>query len=116
MKLSSRAYDIIKFLCTRLLPAAGTLYFALSQIWNWPYAEAIVGTITAICTFLGEVMAISSDKYYKEEQDAYEQSEAEDEELASLFADVTAFYHEGDENLPEELTEEELKIESELFK
>lgn len=48
-----------------VLPAIGTLYFALAEIWNFPYAEQIVGTITAIDAFLGTVLKLSSDSYYK---------------------------------------------------
>lgn len=48
-----------------LLPAAGTLYFALAGIWGFPYAEEIVGTITAVDTFLGVVLGVSSAKYSK---------------------------------------------------
>ena len=48
MKLSNQVYDVLKFLCTILLPACGTLYFALARIWNLPLAEEIVGTLSAI--------------------------------------------------------------------
>ena len=37
------------------LPALGTLYFALAGIWGLPYGEQLVGTITAIDTFLGVI-------------------------------------------------------------
>jgi hypothetical protein len=47
-------------------PAIGTLYFALAGIWNLPYPEEIVGTITAIDTFLGAVLGISSANYNKQ--------------------------------------------------
>ena len=41
----------------------GTIYFALAGIWGLPYGEQIVGTITAVDTFLGAVLKISSDRY-----------------------------------------------------
>lgn len=65
MTLSNKAYDILKFIAQILLPAVGTLYFALARIWNFPYAEEIVGTITAIDTFLGALLGISSMNYNK---------------------------------------------------
>ena len=65
MKLSNKAYDIIKWIATYFLPAAGTLYFALAGIWGLPYGEQIVGTITAIDTFLGVVLGISAATYKK---------------------------------------------------
>lgn len=67
MKLSNKAYDVLKWIAQILLPAVGTLYFALSGIWGFPYAEAIVGTITAIDTFIGVLLGISSSQYKKGE-------------------------------------------------
>ena len=65
MKLSNRTYDILKWIAQILLPALGTLYFALSSIWGLPYGEQIVGTITAIDAFLGALLGISSAAYKK---------------------------------------------------
>lgn len=65
MKLSNKAYDVLKFITTIVLPAAGTLYFALAGIWGFPYAEQIVGTITAVVTFLGVLLGISTIQYNK---------------------------------------------------
>ena len=67
MKLSNKTYNTLKWLTTIVLPALGTLYFALSGIWGFPYGEQIVGTITALVTFLGVILGISSAGYYKEE-------------------------------------------------
>lgn len=63
--LSNKVYDVLKWIALILLPAAGTLYFALSGIWGLPYGEQIVGTITAIDTFLGAILGISSINYNK---------------------------------------------------
>ena len=63
--LSNKAYDTLKFIAQIVLPALGTLYFALASIWGFPYGEEIVGTITAIDTFMGVLLKISSDNYYK---------------------------------------------------
>ena len=52
-----------------VLPALGTLYFALAGIWGFPYAEEIVGTITAVDTFIGVVLGISSAQYNKKNQE-----------------------------------------------
>lgn len=65
MKLSNKTYDILKWIALILLPAIGTLYFGLAQIWNLPYAEEIVGTITVIDTFLGAILGISTSSYNK---------------------------------------------------
>lgn len=65
--MSNRAYDILKWIAMYLLPAAGTLYFALAGIWGLPYGEQIVGTITAVDTFLGVLLGISTAQYKKAE-------------------------------------------------
>ena len=65
MKLSNKMYDSLKWVAMYLLPALGTLYFALSGIWGLPYGEQIVGTITAVDTFLGVILGISSNQYKK---------------------------------------------------
>ena len=70
MKMDNRIYDILKYICQIALPAIGTLYFALAQIWGLPYAEQIVGTIAAITTFLGVLLGISSYTYRKDENNA----------------------------------------------
>ena len=46
--MSNKTYDVLKWIAMYLLPAVGTLYFALAGIWNLPYGEQIVGTITAV--------------------------------------------------------------------
>lgn len=68
-KLPNHVYDFLKFLCTILLPACGTLYFALSKIWGLPLAEEIVGTLSAIAVFIGAIIGISSVQYNKENDD-----------------------------------------------
>ena len=63
--LNNKVYDVLKWIAMYLLPALGTLYFALAGIWNFPYGEQIVGTITAVDTFLGVVLGISAVQYNK---------------------------------------------------
>ncbi len=66
--LSNAIYDKAKWIALYLLPALGTLYFALSGIWGFPYGEQIVGTITALDTFLGVILGISSANYNATEE------------------------------------------------
>lgn len=63
MKLSNKTYDILKWIAQLLLPAIGTLYFAIANIWGLPYGEQIVGTITAVDAFLGVLLGISNVQY-----------------------------------------------------
>lgn len=65
LKLTNKTYNILKYIAQYVLPACGTLYFALAGIWNLPYGEQIVGTITAIDTFLGVLLGISTNTYNK---------------------------------------------------
>jgi hypothetical protein len=67
--MSNKMYDILKYIAQIGLPAVGTLYYALSAIWGLPYGEQIVGTITAVDTFLGTLLMISSSAYRKENSD-----------------------------------------------
>lgn len=64
--MSNKTYDILKWVAQYLLPALATLYFAVAQIWGLPYGEQIVGTITAIDTFLGVLLGISTANYNKQ--------------------------------------------------
>ena len=66
MKLTNKAYDVLKWIALILLPALGALYFALAKIWQLPYSEEIVGTITAIDAFLGALLGISTKNYQGE--------------------------------------------------
>lgn len=61
--MSNKTYDILKWVAQILLPAMATLYFAVAQIWGFPYGEQIVGTITAIDTFLGVLLGVSTNNY-----------------------------------------------------
>lgn len=76
--LSSAVYDKLKWIALYLLPALGTLYFALSGIWGLPYGEAIVGTITAIDTFIAAILGISSANYNKANEAEEKPPEAEE--------------------------------------
>lgn len=68
-KMSDKVYDILKWVALILIPAIGTLYFALAGIWGFPYAEAIVGTLTAVDTFLGAILGISTSMYKKNQNE-----------------------------------------------
>ena len=69
MKFSNKTYDVLKYIAQIVLPALGTFYLALSQIWGFPYGEQIVGTITAIDTLLGALLMISHSNYKKSQDE-----------------------------------------------
>ena len=64
-KLNDKVYNFLKWLAMIVMPAIGSLYFGLSGIWGFPYAEQIVGTITLVDTFLGALLGISTAQYNK---------------------------------------------------
>ena len=72
MRMSDKVYDVLKWIAQYLLPASATLYFALANIWGLPYAEQVVGTISAIDTFLGVMLGISTIQYNKDNEEKRE--------------------------------------------
>lgn len=69
--MSKSTYDIISMIAQYWLPAAGTLYFTLSQIWGLPYAEQVVGTILAVSLFLGVLLGYAK-FYYNRSDERYD--------------------------------------------
>ena len=61
--MSNKTYDILRKLQELVLPGLGTLYFALGQIWGWPYGEEIVGSIAAVTAFLGVIVRLAKIRY-----------------------------------------------------
>lgn len=63
LTLSNNGYNKAKWLTTIVLPAIGTLYFAIAQIWGLPSGEEVLGTIIAVQAFLGVLLGVSSNAY-----------------------------------------------------
>ena len=63
--MSNKMYDVLKWFVALVLPATATLYSLLAGIWGLPYGDQIPDTITAVVTFLGIVLGISSEQYKK---------------------------------------------------
>lgn len=62
---TNELYNKLKFVALVLLPALGTMYFALDSLWGWNHGLQVVGSISAIDTFLGVVLHLSTNQYYK---------------------------------------------------
>ena len=77
MKMSNKAYDILKYIAQIVLPALATLYFALAKIWDFPYGAEVVGTISAVDAFLGALLKISTDRYNDQQPPNADGEEAE---------------------------------------
>ena len=65
MMMSNKVYDILKVVAQYVLPAIATLWLGIAQIWNIPNTELVIGTITAIDTFLGTILGVSTAQYNK---------------------------------------------------
>lgn len=72
--MNNKTYDVLKYIALVVLPALGTLYFALAEIWGLPYGAEIVGTLTAIDAFLGAILRLSTLQYEKKIEDEAERS------------------------------------------
>jgi hypothetical protein len=62
-QLSKNVYDFLYWIGLILLPGLGTLYFALSKLWGFPYGEEIMGTIVALDAFLGVLLGVANAQY-----------------------------------------------------
>ena len=65
MIFSNKVYNVLKWIVTIVLPAVSAAYFALAQVWGWPNAEQVVGTLAIITTFLGALLGVSTNSYNK---------------------------------------------------
>ena len=66
MRLSSKIYEILKWISVIALPAFGTLYFVMSEAWNLPYGSQIQTTLDAVGTFIGTLICVSTYNYRKD--------------------------------------------------
>lgn len=64
--MTNKIYNVLKWLCIVVSPAFCTLLITLNGLWAWGLPiEAITGSITAVTTFVGIVIGISSINYNK---------------------------------------------------
>lgn len=66
--LDNKVYEILKWVALIALPALATLISVILPLWNIVdegTTTAIVGTITALSTFLGTLLGVSTMKYRK---------------------------------------------------
>lgn len=66
MKIPDKVYDVLKWILMIVVPAFITMFSFLAKAWAWQIpVEAIVGTISAIATFVGVCVGISTYNYNK---------------------------------------------------
>lgn len=61
--MSNSTFNALRWIAQYLLPGLGTLYFAIAQIWELPYGEQVLGTISALTIFLGGILGVSRAQY-----------------------------------------------------
>lgn len=69
MKLPDKVYDVLKWVALIVLPATAVFYGAVGPVWNWFEPEKIVFTLTAVDTFLGALIGVSTAEYNKQKQE-----------------------------------------------
>lgn len=63
MTLNNKVYNVLKWIALIALPALSTLVMSLGDIWAIPHKAEIALTITAVDTFLGVLLGISTASY-----------------------------------------------------
>lgn len=66
MKLSNKAFDVLKWVAILFLPALAILIRTVFAIWKIPFGEEISSTIVALQVFLGAILGVSTLNYNKE--------------------------------------------------
>lgn len=71
MKISDKLYDIIKWILVTFVPALILLITTLGTIYNFD-VNIVVATISALATFVGGLLGISTANYYKNKSQSKE--------------------------------------------
>jgi len=65
LQLGDKTYNKAKFVVQIILPALGVFYATMSELWQFPKVQEVVGTVNAIALFLGIILGISTASYRK---------------------------------------------------
>jgi len=75
--MSSKVYDILKWIALVFLDAFGLLYQTFAEIWALPYGDEVLKTCVALSVFLGTCLGISNVNYKKNLNEDPEQKTVE---------------------------------------
>lgn len=78
MKLSNRAYDIMKWIALVALPALQVFWLTIGKIWEIDYTIEIGATIGAVALFIGTLLGVSTKNYYETFTEELTEEEAEE--------------------------------------
>lgn len=70
--MKNRTYDYIKIGVTIVLPALGTAYGVIGNVWGLPFTEQVVTTVTALTAAGAAIVNGISKAYNKEGEDVEE--------------------------------------------
>lgn len=79
--MTEKVYDILAIIGRIILPALGTLYFAVAKIWNLPLASEITGTLAALTAFLNSVLKIQSAEFFNDHEIVEKGEDDDDSDL-----------------------------------
>lgn len=63
--MSNKTYDILKWIVITVLPALLTLFGVIGATLDFSFTDTVITIGTAVITFLGTVLGISSVNYNK---------------------------------------------------
>lgn len=107
--LSDSAYNVVKKSATIVFPALSALYIALAQIWHFGHVDQVVGTLTALNTFLGVLIQLSKKSYYASSAPYVGEIQVKSEGTKKVFSLVV----DGDPEDLENMTSANFKVNSE---
>lgn len=65
--MNKKVFDVLRVLQI-IFPALGALYAALAGAWGLPYADPIGVTCAAITAFIGVILKIDSNSFFKDKE------------------------------------------------
>lgn len=60
--LPNNVYNVIKWVVLIALPALGTFYSGLADVWGWPLATEVTQTCSYLALFGGALIGLSAAK------------------------------------------------------
>ena len=63
MKINDKTYNYLKWIVVVLLPSLGTLIGTVGTAFNWEYTQITLVIVTAVTTFLGALIGVSTIGY-----------------------------------------------------
>lgn len=63
MILNDKVYNYLKWIVVVMLPALGTLIGTIGTAFNWEYTQITLVIVTAVTTFLGALIGVSTASY-----------------------------------------------------